>query len=480
MIQVIILHSWWYASTSDQQDPWYFLGIAISLAQGIGLDQPSIHVTKDLRSRRLWRRIWWTIVGRDRIFAITSQKRIRIRDDEIQITSLTYSDFDTLPLTTTTQLLRDCPLATDCVSKVMSADLVMSQASLLLIGGQIVEQLYTQQGFRASTSEWAMYSVPKSGQHLDFQRYIQLQAALSDWSRSLNNYCRWDYHRRAEADHQVREALILQSAALRLLYLLVAETLNRPLAFTTDFDLNYSHGDEERNIVLEARKTVYGLAEETMEIIQALRSERLLERVSPISVTSILMATATCMIRNKIAGQSTDPPQYTLQDCTSCLHTIRGVWPVVQGTRAMVKRMAMSNPVWYARTLKMLDEPTPTEAGNAITRTQLALGTSCVDQSPTDAGETTNTIREAFVDRGEPHQARHRVAGDQTQFNSDITHLSSLPNIDYLDTSLDRELFAFHSLLNFDGDAADQAAFFLNDLYTVSSALTHQSNEEQV
>ncbi|KAH8125632.1 hypothetical protein LI328DRAFT_151755 [Trichoderma asperelloides] len=87
LIQSVILLGFWYTDPQDHTGAWYWIGIAISLSQNIGL-----HRSSRLRGRTkkppsaaresLMRRIWWACVVRDRWVSLARGRPMRIHSED--------------------------------------------------------------------------------------------------------------------------------------------------------------------------------------------------------------------------------------------------------------------------------------------------------------------------------------------------------------------------------------------------------------
>ncbi|KAH8705838.1 fungal-specific transcription factor domain-containing protein [Talaromyces proteolyticus] len=94
LIQSVLLMSFWYTDSHDHTGAWYWVGIAITLAQGIGIHrsphvqyrhrEKSQDVLSELR-QRLIRRIWWTCVVRDRWLSLAKGRPMRIHDEDCDL-----------------------------------------------------------------------------------------------------------------------------------------------------------------------------------------------------------------------------------------------------------------------------------------------------------------------------------------------------------------------------------------------------------
>ncbi|KAH6871027.1 fungal-specific transcription factor domain-containing protein [Thelonectria olida] len=92
LIQSLFLVSFWRGGPSDVRDVRYWLGVVIGIAESCGLHRSARLATRDPRTARLRRRIWWSIYVRERQAAVSLGLPSRIRDDDCDIEPLSPSD----------------------------------------------------------------------------------------------------------------------------------------------------------------------------------------------------------------------------------------------------------------------------------------------------------------------------------------------------------------------------------------------------
>jgi hypothetical protein len=292
---------------------------------------------------------------------------MRIKYEETNLPALKFKDFDTQPLTTKIELLGSSSLVNDCVYKVMLADMFMSKVNLLLIAGQIVAHTYNIQRFDSSTTEWAMFYAPKPKHDLDSDRLDQLQTKLESWSHNLNSYCHLDYHDDDEGSEESPKStgtvLLVHRAALKLVYLMAEEALLRPLTFPEGPQQRHTQVrlSPEDISTSRARAGVSRIATDIGLIFREFRQKNLLGYLPPLSVGCVLTAVASFLVDIRLEKKSpADVPGHQYHDCIQSLMILRDVWPIAEGTWAMVNQMATNNQIWFARSLKMLCKPLST------------------------------------------------------------------------------------------------------------------------
>jgi hypothetical protein len=80
----------WYTDAQDHTGAWYWIGIAITLSQSLGLHRCPQLTNRSQRPsearQRLIRRIWWTCLIRDRWLSLAKGRPMRIHDEDCDIT----------------------------------------------------------------------------------------------------------------------------------------------------------------------------------------------------------------------------------------------------------------------------------------------------------------------------------------------------------------------------------------------------------
>lgn len=89
-IQALLLMSHYYPSMVEQKHTWFWVHQAISLAQGVGLHRDASQVPQ----RKLWARIWWACVVRDRLITLGTGRPMQINSLDCNVPMLTPADLE--------------------------------------------------------------------------------------------------------------------------------------------------------------------------------------------------------------------------------------------------------------------------------------------------------------------------------------------------------------------------------------------------
>lgn len=81
--------SHYYPSMTEQRHTWFWVHQAIGLAQGAGL-----HRASESPQRKLWARIWWCCLIRDRLIALGTNRPMHINSLDCNVPLLSASDLE--------------------------------------------------------------------------------------------------------------------------------------------------------------------------------------------------------------------------------------------------------------------------------------------------------------------------------------------------------------------------------------------------
>ncbi|KAJ5742768.1 uncharacterized protein N7511_011169 [Penicillium nucicola] len=120
LLQSALLLGFYHSEADIHTQPWYWLGVAISLCQSIGLHRCSSAVcaTSPIseQQQRLWRRLWWICVFRDRWLSLVMGRPLRINMNDCNTIMPSaddmLSDFADFP-ETAAYIPRDLPQLAD-------------------------------------------------------------------------------------------------------------------------------------------------------------------------------------------------------------------------------------------------------------------------------------------------------------------------------------------------------------------------------
>ncbi|OLL21943.1 Cutinase transcription factor 1 alpha [Neolecta irregularis DAH-3] len=94
IVQSLLVLSWWWEGPEDvTKNVYYWIGVAIRIAQGIGMHRSVRCSRMAVKDQQLWRRIWWTCFSRDRMAAVALGRPMMISTEDSDVEMLTEQDF---------------------------------------------------------------------------------------------------------------------------------------------------------------------------------------------------------------------------------------------------------------------------------------------------------------------------------------------------------------------------------------------------
>ncbi|KIX93833.1 uncharacterized protein Z520_10458 [Fonsecaea multimorphosa CBS 102226] len=360
LIQSLLLLNYWYVSENDQKDPWHWLGVCISLATSIGLNQPFTHAQKDPKTSALWRRIWWSCVHRDRVISISMRRPMRIKDEDIRLPPLKMDDFEIEPTSSAISSLKGNAFLTDRHVRSMLAEMYIAKLKLLLFIGQILQHFYHLRGFGGSTSESTMLYTPKRSE-VNGKQYLDLQHDLDQWYRDLPPSC-WLVmtNSSGDPDPSTSDSLLMHRSTLRMLYLMASEALNRPQS------LSKRPSGTENSPTSKVKEA----AEKIAEMVETLQERDLIRFLPPLSVSFMLLALASFLVDIKAKGQSVGAlPGHQFHICIRALLRLREIWPIADAACFLIGQMITKHQVGKVSTPGVQPAPIePSETPSSLWR----------------------------------------------------------------------------------------------------------------
>lgn len=315
LIRSTILMTYWYDMPEDTKGRWYWLRIALSYANEIGLNRIAQQFdisSKQLRSRR---RLWWCCYMRDRLISFTERRPCNTRDEDIDIPMLSTEDFETSFFTNLLQENIDITAASQvCILN----ELCIEKVRLTMLIGRVIQSLYVPRGHRRyPNAETKIVLVPRDS---DFTGgdVIALDYELCQWIaqccsnlKGLTNI----------AELQDCNIVRLHHGVLELVYHSVCSMVHRP-------QMCQPYVEDSASVTLQSfsRQRLRRSAQESTDIARRLMEEGLIERLAPIGITALLFAGMQhlndCCGTTSIRSAATLLFDQTLQ----CLYRLRQVY----------------------------------------------------------------------------------------------------------------------------------------------------------
>lgn len=94
LVQALILMGWyWEEPVKVTRNVFYWLGLAVTVAQGFGMHRNAERSRLSTVDKRLWKRIWWTLFTRDRSVAAALGRPVQINMDDSDVGMVCEDDF---------------------------------------------------------------------------------------------------------------------------------------------------------------------------------------------------------------------------------------------------------------------------------------------------------------------------------------------------------------------------------------------------
>ncbi|KAK5462949.1 hypothetical protein LTS15_002661 [Exophiala xenobiotica] len=157
VVQTLLLMSSWHSKWNAWRDTWHWAGLALLVAQNMGLHREPTSACGSDKEQRCRRRLWWSLYIRDRMLALGTRRPMRIRDDDFNVAMLTLEDFDIQPLT---EGNHGRPITPDAKELRRTALMCIELAKLCVCIGHALSSQYTTLSTEPNISH-TMMVVPK-------------------------------------------------------------------------------------------------------------------------------------------------------------------------------------------------------------------------------------------------------------------------------------------------------------------------------
>ncbi|RMZ87217.1 hypothetical protein DV736_g5562, partial [Chaetothyriales sp. CBS 134916] len=285
VVQAVLLMTYWYEAPDDPKDIWHWLGIAISLASTIGINNDNSRSSLDLKTQKLWKRIWWCCYLRDRLISLGMRRPLRIRDGDFSVGMLELEDFETVSLPIEQScLLGACPAVHTSLERITLAKLCLALIDLCKCVSQVLETQYCLMGQKiGDTQNTTVRLVPKQPTG-DLSDVLRCDRALEEWYLSTPpelHYFQPNAQDRANANDG--EVISLHRSLLTGIYLTTISALHRPYTLAPANDVTIAPELKERSVY-----RIHEAANEIAKMYKDLYTRDLI-RYLPNTAVSILL-----------------------------------------------------------------------------------------------------------------------------------------------------------------------------------------------
>ena len=144
IIQSLLLMTYCHKTACDQKESDYWMSIAMSLENKIGLHRnPEKSLLMDPARQRLWKRIWWSIYMRDRLIALGLRRPTRIENGDFDVSMLTLDDFEVRIAPDINSCISRCEIMRDIEMQRQLAVICIEKAKLCIVVSNVLSVQYS-------------------------------------------------------------------------------------------------------------------------------------------------------------------------------------------------------------------------------------------------------------------------------------------------------------------------------------------------
>ncbi|KAK4038776.1 fungal-specific transcription factor domain-containing protein [Parachaetomium inaequale] len=327
LVQGLLLMTYWYETPDDQKDTWHWMGVAISLAHTIGLHRDPAKTPMIPRKQKLWKRVWWSCLMRDRLVALGMRRPTRIKSEDFDVPPLNEDDFEIEALPEENQLLGpECALMRDLEMQRELAVMCIEKAKLCMLIGDMLKVQYSvlsRSGMRPEHTTNSTHMLLPNKNPENMEEVETVDQRLQAWFNSLPAPC---LHRALDAATITdgNKALAVQRNLLHMIYHTTISALHRPLFLPASPTEGPSTPVEVQET---ARQRVREAAEHITRMAADLRVHSLERYLPTTGVTVILPA----MIVHMLDTKSLDPETRAgavqgLKECLVVMSNLRNIY----------------------------------------------------------------------------------------------------------------------------------------------------------
>jgi len=367
LIQSLLIMTSWYETPDDQKDSHHWMGIAVSLAQTIGLHRnPEKSATIEPSRQKLWKRIWWSTYMRDRLIALGMRRPTRIKSGDFDVPMLTVDDFeiavlpeDSCCIPSDCNLLRDVDkqrqLAVLCIEK---AKLCMCISSVLSVQYSVLQTTNPTTGDGTRSTMSLQPKKTESGT-------TEVQAcdqALQEWKDNLPE----EAHYSVPMWNDVESGdgyMVLNRSLLHMIYYSTLSALHRPQVLPSS---GMAPKDAKADVIDISRKAVRLAANEITSIASTLYNLDLVRLLPTTGITVLLPAVIIHLLDIKAPDDTTR--RTSLQGFCQCMQTmarLRDIYAAADYSTAFLEAAIRKAEITLPQKPNEVKEPR-----NVITSTQ--------------------------------------------------------------------------------------------------------------
>ena len=369
LIQSLLIMTYWYETPDDQKDSHHWMGIAVSLAQTIGLHRnPANSATIEPARQRLWKRIWWSTYMRDRLIALGMRRPTRIKAGDFDVPMLTVEDFDiqALPDPESSCVPIECSLLRDVEKQRVLAVMCIEKAKLCTVISNVLSVQYSffHNNQSASSSEGStrttMSLQPKRNEGTT--EVQECDEALQQWKDELPE----EAHYTVPMWNDVESGdgyMALNRSLLHMIYYSTLSALHRPQVLPSS---GVPPRDAKAEVIDISRRAVRLAASEITSIASTLFNLDLVRLLPTTGITVLLPAVIIHLLDIKAPDENIR--RASLQGFCQCMQTmgrLRDIYAAADYSTAFLEAAIRKAEITLPQKPNEVKEPR-----NVITSTQ--------------------------------------------------------------------------------------------------------------
>ncbi|KAK4127794.1 hypothetical protein N657DRAFT_631546 [Parathielavia appendiculata] len=327
LVQGILLMTYWYETPDDQKDTWHWMGVAISLAHTIGLHRDPAKTPMIPRKQKLWKRVWWSCLMRDRLVALGMRRPTRIKSEDFDVPPLNEADFEIEALPEDNKLLGpECALVRDIDMQRKLAVMCIEKAKLCMLIGDMLKVQYSvlsRSGVQPENTTNSTHMLLPNKNPENMKEVEKVDDHLRDWFTGLPECCQ---HRPLDsmAITEANKVLAVQRNLLHMIYHTTISALHRPLFLPASPTEGPGHPLEVQET---ARQRVREAAEHITRMAAEMRQHSLERYLPTTGVTVILPAMIVHMLDTKsLVPEMRAKAIQGLRECLIVMNNLRNIY----------------------------------------------------------------------------------------------------------------------------------------------------------
>jgi hypothetical protein len=227
--------SYWVESSDSQKDIWHWIGVAIGTASKMGLNKDPAILDLTFSEMALRKRIWWSLLMRDRLTALALRRNIQIPPEDCDVPQMNVEDFCIQALAEGIASPTQSTFLQDISRQHEVAVWCIEQAKLCVILGNILQERYSTVCIDRGTSresqnntKTTMALMPKKDSP-NGPRLAPYDIELKEWAAELPNFVAFTNTERIDQVDAGYNSFLLHRATLTMLYSTAALLFYRPL-----------------------------------------------------------------------------------------------------------------------------------------------------------------------------------------------------------------------------------------------------------